>query len=213
MKTILFIAAEAREFSGLLRRVPSSSRLDWPVAFAAEAGWRGQRWILVANGPGTNLVRQAFDTAVSRERFDEVVSTGYCGALDPSLAVADIFIPASAGELVTTDRVITTAGEKRDLRASTGARAVDMEAATVADCARRAGLPFHCVRVVSDAAGEDLPLDLNRTRGSSGRFSTSKILAAALRKPITRVPALIALARNSAKASETLGAYLAGCEF
>ena len=212
-ETILLIAAEAREFSGLERRLDGVTRLDWPVSHAREASHHGQRWLLVANGPGSDLARKAFETASARARINSVVSTGYCGALDPSLAVADIFVPKTPADLLTADRVITTCREKAQLRAQTGASAVDMEAATVRECAAAAGLRFHCVRVVSDTAHEDLPLDLNQARNADGRFSARKILVSALRRPVRRLPALIRLARDSARASETLGEYLAGCEF
>ncbi len=208
METILLIAAEAREFSGLVRRLEGVTSLDWPVRYAREARHHGQRWLLVANGPGTSLARKAFETAVARTRVDRVVSTGYCGALDPSLAVADVF----TGDLVTTDRVVTTAQEKAELRSSTGASAVDMEAAAVAECANRRQIPFQAIRVVSDTAREDLPLDLNATRDATGHFSTMKILSAALRHPMRGIPGLVTLARNASKASESLGAYLAGCQ-
>ncbi|MFM7249759.1 MAG: nucleoside phosphorylase, partial [Planctomycetaceae bacterium] len=49
-----------------------------------------------------------------------------------------------------------------DLRAATGAAIVDMEGRAVADRATAAGVPCLSVRVVSDAAGDDLPPDILR---------------------------------------------------
>ena len=73
-------------------------------------------------------------------------------------------------------------------------------------------MPFCCVRSVSDTAQEDMPLDLNQYRDSAGRFSRSRILAAALARPRTVIPGLLRLDRNCRIASESLGAFLASCQ-
>ena len=55
MPTCLLVAAEPREFAGLLRRFPAA-RADWPeAAFARQIALPGRRLLLVANGPGPRL--------------------------------------------------------------------------------------------------------------------------------------------------------------
>jgi len=156
-----------------------------------------------------------------------LVSTGFCGALDPALRVGDIFIaacvlpsascvqpPASArgsvktGALLSIDRVASTAAEKAELR-KTGADAIEMEAAGVAQKAAEYNLPFYCVRVVSDAAQDDLPLDFNRMRDAEGRFSRMKILVAGF----SSFPGLLKLNKQSKAAAQALGDFLAGTRF
>ena len=68
-----------------------------------------------------------------------------------------------------------------------------MEAAAVADRAKRYHVPFYAVRVITDTREESFPLDFNAARSSDGRFSRAKILAAAFRKPGTVFPELIKL--------------------
>src|SRR5271154_1740155 len=164
----LLVAAETREFAGIVKRIGASN----------------PRWILAANGPGPKLVAEALDQ-VLRERkqveqgtVDGIVSTGFCGALDPALKVGDIVVsgdpvasprPFVRGEILSMDRVAVTAAEKRGLRQQTGAVAIEMESAAVAAKARERGVPFRCIKVVSDTAAEDMPLDFNLYRDAAGR--------------------------------------------
>jgi nucleoside phosphorylase len=62
----------------------------------------------------------------------------------------------STGALLTSRRALTTAAEKRDAKSRTGAIAVDMESAIVADQARSRNIPFACVRAILDTADEEL---------------------------------------------------------
>jgi nucleoside phosphorylase len=116
------------------------------------------------------------------------------------------------GTMVSQDRVAGTALEKRRLRES-GGDAVEMEAAALAQWAFESGIPFHCVRVVSDTAEEDFRIDLNEMRNSDGHFSKLRIVAAALRRPAELGPELIRLGRKSREAAVVLGDFLASCEF
>ncbi|HEX5430978.1 MAG TPA: hypothetical protein VFW83_03365 [Bryobacteraceae bacterium] len=205
MRTWLAVAAEAREFAGILKRARSSKRLEWPgAAFAREAEWKGDRWLLVANGPGAERVRQVL---AAKRGVDGIVSIGFCGALDPALRVGDI-VPDG---LHTAGRVAVTAEEKRVLRERTGAAAVEMEAAAVAAKALEWGVPFRCVKAVSDTAEENLPLDFNRYRGRDGTFSRGRIALAALARPSATIPGLLRLDRNCRIAADKIGEFLADC--
>jgi adenosylhomocysteine nucleosidase len=215
MRTRLVVAAEAREFSGILKRTTTVRRLDLPGAtYAREIVWNKDRWLLVANGPGARLVLQALDAAQALEikrNVDQVLNIGFCGALDPSLRVGDVL--DSRGLLTTADRVAITAAEKRRLYESTGAAAVEMECEAVEIKAREWGVPFRCVKAVSDVASEDLPLDFNKYRDREGRFSRIRIACAALARPFRVIPGLVRLDRNCRVAADQLGEFLANSVF
>ena len=226
MRTWLLVAAERREFDGFLKRVGGASRMEWPGAkFADEGYWRGDRWWLVANGPGPGCVHEALGLHVSEKRtlMNGIVSTGYCGALDPALRLGDIVVssetvvecamPHDRGEIYSMDRVAVTSEEKRTLRAETGAIAVEMESAAVRQKAKEWQIPFFHIRAVSDTAAHDLPLNFNEYREGTGDFSRSRIAMTALSRPFTTLPRLIRFARDSRRASEALGEFLADCRF
>ncbi len=232
---MLFVAAEAREFSGLLKFCRSVKKLDWPVDWACSAELKGRKIVLAANGPGPKLAAAIVETArpkMSEENIEAVVSMGFCGGLDPDMKIGDIFVadciqadgtlavvqvPRSGrkyttGTLVSMDRVAQTAEEKRDLR-SAGASAVEMEAAGVLPQVREWGVPFYCIRSVTDLADESFTIDFNAVRDSGGRFSTPRIFAAAIRRPFTVGPELIELRNRCVIAARSLGEFIADCSF
>jgi nucleoside phosphorylase len=242
---LAFVAAEAREFSGLLRNAERVVKLNWPLDFARRIWLNGHAAIVVANGPGPKLAAEAVDIAKGRERLTGIVSTGFCGALDPVLNLSNIFvateilvgqailpaagIPAGLGQagskagsrqnclphqgpLLSTDHVAITANEKSELHKTTTARAIEMEAAGVSAKAQQYNLPFYCIRVVTDTAGESLPLDFNQMRDAHGRFSRPKIIFAALRRPAV-FPKLLNFDKRCKNASQALGDFIADTRF
>ena len=175
---------------------------------------------MVANGPGEALVLEALK---ENKHVDGIVSTGLCGALDPALRIGDVVVagdapiksrvPCVRGAVHSIDHVVVTAAEKRVLRNQTGAAAVDMEAASVQRKAAEWGVPFLCIRAVSDRAGDTLPLDFNRYRNARGDFSRTRIALAAMARPFTVMPQLIEFDRNCRRAADALGDFLADCRF
>lgn len=215
------VAAEAREFSGILKRFGPGARIGVNGAkFAREVRKDGMTWRLVANGPGPRCVEE-----VLRQKMEVsgILNTGFCGALEPSLRIGDIVVWGRApqaraegfvcGEISSSDRVVVTVEEKRHLRERTGAIAAEMEAAAVKKIAESWCVPFYCIRAVSDTANEDMPLDFNLYRDAAGRFSLPRIALAAMSRPFSRIPALKRLEANCNVASESLGAFFADCRF
>lgn len=233
-KTVLMVAAEAREFQGLITHV-SARTLQWGLQFTCEAELNGNRVIMVADGAGMQRAGAATDVARRHVRPDVVVSVGFCGAIDPDFNLGDVFVAsgvidpenrkryaaakvltnassAGGGDILSVDRVASTAAEKYELQ-STGARAVEMEAAAVASRAETWSVPFYCIRCVSDTADESFEIDFNLMRDGQGRFSRGRIVTSALARPFKRIPALLRLDENCRGASKSLGDFLANCRF
>jgi adenosylhomocysteine nucleosidase len=70
-------------------------------------------------------------------------------------------VTARTGLLVSLATVVCRAVDKQQVNRLAGAIALDMESAAIANAALARGVPFAVLRTVSDAAGEDLPLDFN----------------------------------------------------
>lgn len=235
---ILVVAAESFELQPFAASLENLRKLKWPLDYAFEGVRAGTRMILVANGAGPNLAAKAVDIAfravtvsgLSASKIDAVFSVGLCGALVPSLEVNGIVVgtqvvdpegrtfpcaeivsalPFVRGDVLSQDRIANTAEEKQQL-GNHSAVAVEMEAAGVAAKAEKAGLPFACIKVVSDNAAESFPFDLNEMRSIEGRIARGKIGLYVLTHP-TLLPKLLELKRRSGCAARTLGDFLVSC--
>jgi adenosylhomocysteine nucleosidase len=114
--------------------------------------------------------------------------------------------------LLSIDRVAVRASEKKQLALESGADVIEMEAAGVAAVAASNDLAFYCLRVVSDDASEDLPLDFNRYRDREGRFAKGRIAAACALRPWL-VPRLMRFDRQCRHSAESLGECLVNARF
>ena len=215
------IAAETRELAGFARQLSARRPVAAPVRYAEEGELQGRRWLLAANGPGPRLAAAAVQ-AFSKP--DRIVSVGYCGALDPALSPSDVVIchcvlEAESGRRFATadefgalclsgDRVIQSASEKQMLGQTTGASIVEMEAAGVAAQAAAIGVAFHCIKVVTDTAYEDMGVDFNAARDADGRFRLGQIAWSAMRRPHQGIPELLKLNERARAATARLGGYL-----
>jgi adenosylhomocysteine nucleosidase len=230
---ILFVAAEPRELSGLAGRCRSKVTVDCGIEWARRARLGEHEVFMVANGAGRDRASMAVEWACVKFQAELVVNTGFCGALHHKLGVAQLVLATSVaygdlelalqrsvegrvapatGMVLTVDHVVTTAREKAKLH-ETGAIAVDMEAAGVAEAARKRALSFICLRAVTDLANESFANDFNGSLRSDGHFDTMRILRGAFQDPTVRLPELFRLRSRCALAARSLGDFFADCRF
>jgi len=157
-----------------------------------------------------------------------VLTCGFAGGLDPDLKLGDVMfeppdsalrppysaLPAklvAAGakpvKFFCADRIATTAAEKRKLRAETGADAVEMESAAIQAVSREHGVVCLTVRVISDMANEDLPLDFNALAKPDKSLDFAKLAWAVATSP-SKVGALLELQKKTQFAARKLAAVL-----
>ena len=228
---LLIVAADRRELAGIGRKLHGLAAVDWGLRWARQGMLGARPVVLAANGAGRRNAARAVEIACGRCSVGAVVSAGLCGALDPALGLGQLVIadrvvsldpPAEfaarwpggaqvARSLVlTVDHLVQPAEEKSRLR-STGAVAVEMEAAGVAAEAEKQGLPFFCVRAVSDGAGESFEIDYDRARLAGGGFSVPRLLVQAGVK-LARWQELLEWRRRIQQGAAALGDFLGSLE-
>lgn len=220
------------EFRGVLAHTSNMAELPLEIDWNRFGRLGSCEAVFAANGAGKKRAAAAVDCAVAKWKPDIVVSTGFCGALERSMEVAEVVVgtrvqsalgswpaepvccemPHRTGIVSSIDRVAATSAEKRELRRS-GASVVEMEAAGVAQRAESLGIRFQCVRVVTDLADETMANDFNSALRPDGHFATMHILLGALRQPTIRFPELLRLRSRCLRAARGLGDFFADCRF
>lgn len=152
-----------------------------------------------------------------------VLTCGLAGGLNPDLKIGDVVFEVQSQEsrvqsrllaagakpatFFCADRIATTVAEKKQLREQTGADAVEMESATIhAVCAEKK-IPCATVRVISDTAHEDLPLDFNALARPDKNLDFGKLFLAIAKSP-GKIPALMKLQKQTKFAAQQLAAVL-----
>ena len=181
-----------------------------------------------SRGDGNQIKNQSETPYVVAYEPTLVLTCGFAGGLNPDLKLGDVVFELSEPQLPTAnsqlrakllaagakpakffcaDRIATTVAEKKKLRDETGADAVEMESAAIhAVCAGR-GIACATVRVVSDTADEDLPLDFNALAKPDKNLDFGK-LAWAIAKSPGKIGALVELQKKTKFAARQLATVL-----
>jgi adenosylhomocysteine nucleosidase len=223
MTRVAIIAAFPGELKPLVRNWPHSSREG--THFWAQRGdkkeW-DEEWIAACAGAGQAAATRAFAAIEAGGPIDLVFSIGWAGALRPTIApgsahnVAGVIdvrtgerfnCDAGAGPLwLATSPTVADAAEKKRLASAYTASLVDMEAAAVARLAAMRGIPFYCIKGVSDGLADRLP-DFNRFLSPSGQFELGLFTLFAILR-LWHWPSLIRMGENSKKASQSIAKLL-----
>jgi adenosylhomocysteine nucleosidase len=193
------------------------------------------RPVIYVSGPGQERALAMAELAIARGA-EALIAFGLAGGLGVAARTGSVIVPTELlsdngrwqsdapwrkrlvdaldnrfavieAPLFSANQVVTTAEAKAALASRSGALAVDMESAAVAQAAAEAGKPFVAIRVIADGPGDELPdmaADLvtddggTRYRGLLGCLTS-----------LRRLHLLFGLARNSQQARRELKA-LAG---
>jgi adenosylhomocysteine nucleosidase len=154
-----------------------------------------------ALGPGSVVIpREVLSSDGARYTADQAWRQQVAAAVSPLWAVTE-------GNLLTTPLAIETPAGKAAAFRDTGAAAVDMESAAVAEVAARHNLPFISVRVIVDAAADILPRAVVAA-SRAGRVRFARLIGGLILAP-REIVSLIRLAQRYRTAMRTLHAIAA----
>jgi adenosylhomocysteine nucleosidase len=152
-----------------------------------------------------------------------VLTCGFAGGLDPTLAFGTVVYEENTGaglsvileqlgavrvRFYCASRMMITPAEKRLVYEKTGSGAVEMESGSIAAMCRERNIPCATIRVISDTADEELPLNFNLLMAPDGRIGFARLGLAVLQSPGI-VPRLLALRKRTSMAAENLARILA----
>ena len=172
---------------------------------------------VLVTGMGSRNTERSLAAALAGSKPSLVLTCGLAGGLDPALAPNTVLFETDDSSLAArlssmglraahfhcANRIAVTAEEKATLRRETGADAVEMESGCIHAICRQHGVRCATVRVISDTASENLPLDFNALATPELKMDFGK-LALALAKSPGRIPALLRLQRRVSGAAKAL---------
>ena len=195
-----FEAGEAVLANGGLPKAPSSWRTPGRVRDEAAKATEKLQDGRLCNKGATSVVPQSQSI---EERGLAPEGRSSSGSNDaPPLSPAPEGLNRQSKPWVVTNAKVAGIVEKARLSGAYGAGLVDMEAAAVARMAAMRGIPFLCIKGVSDGHAARLP-DFNRFLTPAGHFQLARFIFFAILRP-WHWPELMRMSENSSKASQAL---------
>ncbi|MDB6054151.1 MAG: nucleoside phosphorylase [Verrucomicrobiales bacterium] len=151
-----------------------------------------------------------------------VLTCGFAGALSPALNLNSILYSCDddfplipqlmrlggiQGVFAHSSSVLTTRQEKKTLLEQSGANVVEMESSVIRELCSAVGIPSAIVRVISDTAREDLPLDFNQFMDSRQNMRMPHLIFHVLTHP-AKIPPLMRFGKQTRQAARELGSFL-----
>jgi adenosylhomocysteine nucleosidase len=176
--------------------------------FTFRGGFYGKiRIAIVESGLGPSLAERATAALLDAHQPQWIVSTGFCGGLNPSLQIGQIVVANEimnlqgdclkidvgmtsdpsrglyVGRTLTVDKMVRKINEKKLLAEQTQAIAVDMESYAIASLCRARKERFLAVRAVSDDLSADLPDEVLSLVGETGSVRIGAVIGALWKRP------------------------------
>jgi adenosylhomocysteine nucleosidase len=192
------------------------------MKFFPSQSWKDSSVQIWVTGIGRRNAAENIRDAIARVQPERVITAGFAGGLNPKLQCGDVLyeqdfdagfgreleeLGAVPARFHCHRRVAITAAEKSDLWRETGADAVEMESSVIRTICREFKIPSATVRVISDDARQDLPLDFNALMTSDDRINYLKLIWAVFSHP-DRIPKLIQFQHQTLDAARKLGGVL-----
>ena len=177
---------------------------------------------VLITGMGRRNAFAKLDAYLAKATPTGVLTCGFAGGLNPVLELGTIVYDVDEGSpwekalldskaklarFECANRVACTADEKFKLWQVTGMDAVEMESDTIRQVCLRKNIPSATIRVISDTAHQNLPLDFNRLLPPDHRIDFAKLAARLIFSP-RKVGDLLRFQSQTITAAQALGAFL-----
>ena len=177
---------------------------------------------VLLTGMGRQNAEATLRAELARREPRWVMTCGFAVGLNPNFSRGTVIYEADPGFPLTTEliyagaeaarflcspQVVNTLTEKQILRQTTRADAVEMESGAIRAICNEHGIASATVRVISDAAHENMPLDFNRMMTAHMRINYLKLIGALLRAP-AKIGPLIQFQRQTRAAARQLAEVL-----
>jgi adenosylhomocysteine nucleosidase len=180
-----------------------------------------ERAAVLVTGIGLENSKRVLEGFLKATTPERVFTCGFAGGLNPQLKSGEVVFETSDVELRKklenagakaamfhcVPLIATTAAEKSELRRKTSADAVEMESEVIQSICRERGIQCATVRVISDEAGEDLPLDFNKLAKADRNIHYGKLMLAIAKAP-GKIPVLMRLQKSTQAAAIQLARVL-----
>jgi len=233
--SIAVVGALREEIAPLTRLL--ADQRPAPVGRSLHCRAAGRDVHLMAAGDGMAKARRAAEELLEAVQPRVLICLGLAGGLTEDLEVGQLVLAdrvvgetsggvfscpesrwrsramdrgAATATLVSADVIACRRADRRRLAGLANATpaAVDLESAGWAAAATTAGIPFIVLRGISDSFDEELPLDFESLRDSSGSVDRRRVIAAALKTP-RALPGLLRLRRRLHGVSRDLATWAA----
>jgi adenosylhomocysteine nucleosidase len=208
MTRVAIIAALPGELKPLVRGWPNSSRNN--IHFWAQRN-EEEEWMAACAGAGQAAATRAFAAIEDGGPIDLVFSYGWAGALTTEIASGSAHNAAGVIDARTGERFRCDAGAGDRWLVTSPIVADHVEkqrlaSAYDADLAQMRGIPFYCVKGISDGFTDRLP-DFNRFIRRNGQFDLTAMVLFSILRP-WYWPGLIRMGENSSRAARSMAETL-----
>lgn len=177
---------------------------------------------VLVTGIGRRNAAESIRAVLEEERPRVVLTCGFAGGLNPKLSLGSIVfeedpvvglkselieLGAIPGRFYCSKRVAITAMEKQSLWLHTSADAVEMESSVIRTICREYSIPSATIRVISDTAHDDLPLDFNALMTADDRINYLRLIWSVITSP-RKLPRLVEFQKQTIEAAKCLGGLL-----
>lgn len=226
-------AERERAITGVVAALPAEARSlhRGKLEVGQRIALAPTRWLQLAGMGRANAGRAAH--ALVQAGATRLLSWGIAGSLAPQLRAGALVLPitivstrqqvfaadtewhsrvvqglresltVTVEPLVESLEIVANVSDKRAMYAQSGASAVDMESAAIAEVAQQAGVPFLAIRAIVDDAERAIPQAALSAIDPNGRLRAMRFAKSLTGNP-KQLPELITLARSLRAAQKTL---------